>query len=629
MQEPVEDKNGLSGSTTNESNQNRYRSIISRMDAVAKFSDEWFHLKEQEISLRNILDAAEDVEPTSDALGANLDVAEDSAHHGRVLCGRPEVLTDVDAPVPKFAAILRPEKNARPSTTNTGEHHRAHHVRPEIIECGSQSSAPLPSVHQVVGRDTQVEKKFTGSTGYSTSRPEIIEHSQAPRAELMDHCRDIKVKGKLRTDDVPTTLINGPTVFVDSNEVPVPPSCIQQKSGVQSITGKREARMVPVLDENEDMQSPFRHSSSHSINKDKGSTKSCHSSDRGLVVACPIIEDEPVYMASEYDPSPTTSRYKNTRCRIYTLLVLLVVGPGIIVGIVYATTDGLTKESRREASVRRIIEENILERNASFSSMSNVDPRYLALEWILHDDRMQLSATDSNLDQRYILATLAFSFELYSWWCGMIYDNDYCNTTDDQVDYDLWLSETDECSWFGVECDHNGTITELDLCKCCVNYSYNWLVSSFLPTANYYVSILDHAVDNNLIGEIPPEIAGLRYLNSLRMGENCIYSTLPPEMFALNLTELDVGWNVHSGSVPSEIYKLGSLTRLNLAGNRRYGSCNRTDGTSADFSSNGLEGNILASDIGNLTELTEFEVYRNSFDGPISAQIRMMNNLGM
>lgn len=100
-------------------------------------------------------------------------------------------------------------------------------------------------------------------------------------------------------------------------------------------------------------------------------------------------------------------------------------------------------------------------------------------------------------------------------------------------------------------------------------------------------------------------------------------------MFTLNLTELNVGWNVHSGSVPSELYKLGSLTRLNLAGNRRNSTCNRTDGTSADFSSSGFEGNILGSDVGNLAKLTELEVYRNSFDGPISAQIRILNNLGM
>jgi hypothetical protein len=47
----------------------------------------------------------------------------------------------------------------------------------------------------------------------------------------------------------------------------------------------------------------------------------------------------------------------------------------------------------------------------------------------------------------------------------MVKDLDSCNITDDYDDYALWLSRTDECAWYGVECDNSGVVTGLDLCK--------------------------------------------------------------------------------------------------------------------------------------------------------------------
>jgi hypothetical protein len=203
--------------------------------------------------------------------------------------------------------------------------------------------------------------------------------------------------------------------------------------------------------------------------------KSHHSSSNGLsltedglVVACPVKEtetNEPIYAATKYDATSNTSFYKSRRCRVYTALSLLVVSMIVALGVVFALKnrpvqdDAYLNQSvtikptsyRESLGIQEMIEDYALERNKRFQHMKATDPEYLALNWILHDDKMQLSIGDANLLQRYVLAVLAFSFDLYSWDCGMVNDVDSCNETDVE-EYTLWLSQTNECLWFGVLC---------------------------------------------------------------------------------------------------------------------------------------------------------------------------------
>lgn len=94
----------------------------------------------------------------------------------------------------------------------------------------------------------------------------------------------------------------------------------------------------------------------------------------------------------------------------------------------------------------------------------------MALEWILHDDVVQLTVNDANLMQSFILALLAFSFDLFSWDCGFVYGLGSCldwkwdfkETNSGSYDYALWLSGTDECLRYGVSC-FDGVVTGLDL----------------------------------------------------------------------------------------------------------------------------------------------------------------------
>jgi hypothetical protein len=227
--------------------------------------------------------------------------------------------------------------------------------------------------------------------------------------------------------------------------------------------------------------------SSHSSNRYSSTEmKSCHSSakenslsEKGLAVACPVTDDDkPVCIASKYDPPARSSFYKSTKCHVYTAIVLFLTGAVVAIAVVSGTrieTEGnvivqsptMMPTKHRQARIRQVIEDNnIIERNATFNDMKDADPRYLALDWIVNEDRLQLTSfTESKLLQRSILAILAFSFDLVSWECGMVEDPDFCNITNDFGDYALWLSFMDECTWYGVECNDDGVVTGLDLCQ--------------------------------------------------------------------------------------------------------------------------------------------------------------------
>jgi Leucine-rich repeat (LRR) protein len=136
-------------------------------------------------------------------------------------------------------------------------------------------------------------------------------------------------------------------------------------------------------------------------------------------------------------------------------------------------------------------------------------------------------------------------------------------------------------------------------------------------------------VSNNLVGTIPPEIYRLGSLERLALGENCLHSTLPSEIFRLTrLKDIDLSWNYLSGTVPRELYGLKSLTKLNLHGNSDGGICNHTLQESLSVLSHGLEGDILGPGIGKLQNLEVLNVYTNNFSGSIASEIGQLNRLG-
>ena len=121
----------------------------------------------------------------------------------------------------------------------------------------------------------------------------------------------------------------------------------------------------------------------------------------------------------------------------------------------------------------------MLQRGATFNatSMDREDPRYLALDWILHDDDLQLDSDAINLYQRYVLALLAFALDSTAWFvCGEHrkfgnvtepYAVEVCTVqnaaTGEKEEHKVWLSSTDECEWYGVICSSDGVVRGVEL----------------------------------------------------------------------------------------------------------------------------------------------------------------------
>jgi hypothetical protein len=121
--------------------------------------------------------------------------------------------------------------------------------------------------------------------------------------------------------------------------------------------------------------------------------------------------------------------------------------------------------------IRDIIETNVLERQAKFDDMQASDPRYLAMDWLMYEDKRH----DINLIQRYILALVAFSFDLFTWKnCGIWDKAESYIETDVVGNYALWLFESDECLWYGETCNSHGVVEDLELSKYVIKFCFRY-----------------------------------------------------------------------------------------------------------------------------------------------------------
>ena len=99
--------------------------------------------------------------------------------------------------------------------------------------------------------------------------------------------------------------------------------------------------------------------------------------------------------------------------------------------------------------------------DAVFSDVSS--PQYRAALWLVDEDsknywpQKDLNPSDSQVIQRYALATLHFATDGNNWrLCGKESSN--CPRVS-------WLSPVDECEWYFVDCDDIGFVEKLDFGK--------------------------------------------------------------------------------------------------------------------------------------------------------------------
>ena len=105
-----------------------------------------------------------------------------------------------------------------------------------------------------------------------------------------------------------------------------------------------------------------------------------------------------------------------------------------------------------------------------------------------------------------------------------------------------WLSDASLGEWHGVTTGYSGRVIELNL------------------------------RDNQLSGEIPPELGGLSILRKLDLRVNQLSGEIPPELGDLSILEwLDLSVNQLSGEIPPELGGLSKLRTLYLNVNQLSG----------------------------------------------------------
>lgn len=137
--------------------------------------------------------------------------------------------------------------------------------------------------------------------------------------------------------------------------------------------------------------------------------------------------------------------------------------------------------------------------------------------------------------------------------------------------------------------------------------------------------------NNNLVGQLPPELQVLERLEWLDLSNNRVQGTIPPEYgsFAyMKAFELDN--NEMSGPIPQELSNLTNLTHLYLHGNAFTGPLppvgRMTQLVELIAESNQLSG-PLPDGIGNLTNLVDLLLRQNQLSGPISPEIGNLSAL--
>jgi len=182
----------------------------------------------------------------------------------------------------------------------------------------------------------------------------------------------------------------------------------------------------------------------------------------------------------------------------------------------------------REKVIKSQIENEVLQRGASFANMTHDDPSVQALTWILQDDPMQLAVDDEKVKQRYVLALLAHAWNNIG-----------------------WLSGADECDWIGVNCTA-GEVTTLQL----DGVSFDGPIPAELVVLSR-MDILDLS-NTNIFGEIPPEVGRMENLGIINFSNTSVSGTIPTTLGLLpRLEQLNMDKTSLSGSLPTEI---GNLT---------------------------------------------------------------------
>jgi len=188
----------------------------------------------------------------------------------------------------------------------------------------------------------------------------------------------------------------------------------------------------------------------------------------------------------------------------------------------------------------------------------STSPQADALKFVSAEDG---NCPESQFLQRYAVAVLYYSL------AGIFWENN-----------ENYMSSSHECGWYGITCNEEKIIVELDLSG------------------------------NFLFGSIPNEISLLSSLSSLNLSENSIFGSITPSISLLKMLDsLYLNDNNLVGGIPEDIYGMTFLKNFHVDHNYLSGT--------------------ISSSVGDLVAIEDMIMWDNHFEGTIPAEIAFLKNI--
>jgi hypothetical protein len=270
-----------------------------------------------------------------------------------------------------------------------------------------------------------------------------------------------------------------------------------------------------------------------------------------LQVAVPFVDDDD----DPKRPADVGSRPRRTLWMVLAGVVVIAV-LSLVVGLCAdgsctRTSAVVPPELRaRDRAIYDYINEITFASTKPFSYFNQSHPEEQALRWIVAEDPLQLSTPQdvSRIVQRYALLTL---------WYTNVPSNTWVNDSG-------WLNRDDECTWAGISCDNNATVTGIDL-------EANGIHGGVPPDLALLSDLRDLSVTcQNLVarsnssclsGTVPPSLATLPRIRNVNFDTNNL--TGPVSLWLghwSDLETIDISANHLTGTLPAAV--LGTWTRL-------------------------------------------------------------------
>ena len=189
-----------------------------------------------------------------------------------------------------------------------------------------------------------------------------------------------------------------------------------------------------------------------------------------------------------------------------------------------------------------------------------------------------------------------------------------------------WLSGAPISEWEGVTTDDNGRVTVLRL--------ENNQLSGEIPPELGNLASLEwlHLGDNQLSGEIPSELGRLSGLDTLVFSVNQLTGETATELGDLtNLKSLRLHRNQLGGEIPTELDNLSKLEWLHLHHNQLRGEITAELGVLSNLEGLLLDDNQsigeLSAELGKLANLRSLGLNRNQLSGEIPGELGLLRNL--